>query len=225
MQAINPQYTVLTSSFFPPVQYFTHLFAAKRVLIEVCENYQKKTYRNRYLIYGTNGIIPLSVPVEKGNSAKQNIKDVRVSYIMPWNENHWKTIESAYNSSPYFLYYEDDIREIFIKKWDFLLDMNIASINIIANCLEIKTDLQYTTTYNPPGYYEKDLRELINPKNDVKNDINFIPIEYRQVFGGKYGFISNLSILDLLFNKGPETLLILRDGYNENFSNVVLNLK
>jgi hypothetical protein len=96
---------ILTTSFFPPIQYFTHLFAAEHVLIEAYERYQKKTYRNRYLIYGANGIIPLSVPIEKGDNTKQLIKDVRVSYNMSWNENHWKTIESAYNSSPYFLYY------------------------------------------------------------------------------------------------------------------------
>jgi hypothetical protein len=205
---------ILTSSFFPPVQYFTHLFAAGHVLIETCENYQKKTYRNRYLIYSANGIIPLSVPIEKADTAKQLIKNIRVSYNTPWNENHWKTIESAYKSSPYFLYYEDEIRAVFMKKWDFLFDMNIASINAVENCLEIKTDIALTTTYHPFGYYKTDLRELIQPKININKDINFIPIEYRQVFGLKHGFIPNLSILDLLFNKGPETLLILQEGYN-----------
>ena len=204
---------VLTSSFFPNIQHFTYLYNAQKVMIECCENYQKKTYRNRYEIYGANGIVPLSVPVEKGNTQKQIIKDVRIAYHTSWNETHWKTIESAYNSSPYFLYYEDEIRAVFMKKWDFLLDMNIASINTILNCFEIKKEIELTSTYNLSGYYENDLRELVQPKYDFKNDSKFIPIEYRQVFGLKYGFIPNLSILDLLFNKGPEGLLVLRDGF------------
>ena len=209
---------ILSTSFFPPVQYFTHLFAIQNVLIEACEFYQKKTYRNRYLIYGANGIIPLSVPVEKSNNPKQLIKDVRVSYDMAWNETHWKTIESAYNSSPYFLYYEDEIRMIFMKKWNFLFDMNIASINAIENCLEIKTNISLTTTYQPSGFYKEDLREVIQPKIHTDRDKNFIPVEYRQIFALKHGFIPNLSILDLLFNKGPETLLILERGYVNLFN-------
>ena len=209
----NSLIPILTSSFFPTIQYVTYLYSAKSVLIETCEHYQKKTYRNRYEIYGANGIVPLSVPVEKGNTPKQYIKDIRIAYHTSWNETHWKTIESAYNSSPYFLYYEDDISNVFFKKWEFLLDMNIASIHAILNCLEIKVNIELTSTYNPSGYYENDFREIVQPKNDFRADIKFNPIEYRQVFGLKHGFIPNLSILDLLFNKGPETLLVLRDGY------------
>ena len=203
---------IFSTSFFPPVQYFTHLYSAKGVLMEAWEHYQKKTFRNRYMIYGANGVVPLSVPVEKSDIQKQIIKDVRIAYHTIWNETHWKTIESAYNSSPYFLYYEDEIHAIFNKKWKFLFDMNLASINAILNCLDIKINIELTATYKISEYYENDLRELIQPKNDFRNDMKFTPIEYRQVFGLKYNFVPNLSILDLLFNKGPETLLVLRDG-------------
>ena len=201
---------VFSTSFFPPIQYFSYFYSAKKVLIEAFENYQKKSYRNRCMICGANGIITLSVPVEKTNSTKQLIKDVRVAYHENWNENHWKTIISAYKSSPYFLYYEDDIRPIFTKKWNFLLDLNIAAIETVGNCLEVKTEIQLTEKYYPIDYYENDFRELIHPKKDINEDKNFVPFEYRQVFGTKHGFMPNLSILDLLFNKGPETELVLQ---------------
>ncbi|MCL2073079.1 MAG: WbqC family protein [Marinilabiliaceae bacterium] len=200
---------IFSTAFFPPVQYFSHLYAAKNVLMEANENYQKKSYRNRCMICGANGTITLSVPVEKSINLKQPVKDVRVVYHSNWNENHWKTIESAYSSSPYFLFYENDIRPIFTKKWNFLLDLNIASIHSITDCLEIECEINLTQNYNPVGYYEKDFRELINHKKDIKKDKEFTPMEYHQVFAQKHGFIPNLSILDLLFNKGPETELIL----------------
>ena len=203
---------VFSSAFFPPVQYFAHLFSYKQVLIETYDNYQKKTYRNRCLVAGANEIITLSVPVEKGNSPKQLMKDVKVAYNTNWNETHWKTIESAYNSSPYFLYYEDDIRPVFTKKYNFLLDLNISSIEAVKNCIDIKTNLKFTENFYPTGYYENDFRELIHPKRDIKDDLFFTSVQYRQVFDSKHGFIPSLSILDLLFNKGPETLLVLKEA-------------
>ena len=204
---------ILSSSFFPSVQYFAHLFGAGGALIEANDHYQKKTFRNRYMIYAANGVLTLSVPVESGQSSRILMKDVRVAYDTSWNDVHWKSIEAAYNSSPYFLYYEDDIRPIFEKKWKYLFDMNIASIEAVKNCLGIELNLTPTTEYHAPDYYENDLREIINPKNKLSDDKKFTTVEYRQVFGLKYGFAPNLSILDLLFNKGNETLLIFKDSF------------
>jgi len=216
---ISNSVPIFSASFFPPIQYFARLYAAKKILIEAYENYQKKSYHNRYMIYGANGIIPLSVPVEKGVNAKQLIKDVRIAYCSHWNENHWKTLESTYSSSPYFLYYEDEIRKIFMHKHIFLFDLNIASIVAVEKCLEIKTDIHLTKKYYPAGYYENDFRDLIHPKRDNCDDKNLVEVKYHQVFGHKYGFVPNLSILDLLFNKGPETELVLRAM--TNYTNVL----
>ncbi|MDR2926996.1 MAG: WbqC family protein [Cytophagaceae bacterium] len=201
---------LFSAAIFPPVQLFTHLLASREALFEAYEHYQKKTYRNRYLIGSANGVLPLSVPVEKGDLPKLLMKDVRISYDMQWNEVHWRSIESAYNSSPYYLYYEDEIRAVFDKKWKYLLDMNLASMETIFSCLDIHFNIAKTTEYKPSSFYATDLRILTNPKNNLSDDNSFRIVEYRQVFASKFGFMPNLSILDLLFNKGPETLLVLK---------------
>jgi hypothetical protein len=137
---------------------------------------------------------------------------VRVSYDTPWNEVHWKSIEAAYNSSPYYLYYKDDIEPLLTKKWRFLRDLNEAALRITMECVGVDTPITYSEEYYSEYASVQDLREMIHPKRDYQEDSDFIAQPYRQVFGIAQPFIPNLSILDLIFNKGPESLLILRDS-------------
>lgn len=204
---------IFSSALFAPVQYFTHLEACSQATIELYCNYSRQSFRNRYVIYGANGPLALSVPVVKVPGKKIFTKDVRISYDTPWNEVHWKSIEAAYNSSPYYLYYKDEIEPIFTKKWEFLKDLNEASLRIAMECCDVHTPITYTndyhTVYDPSV---QDLRDIIHPKKDLTTDLAFKPQNYRQVFATGKNFIPNLSILDLIFNKGPESLLVLRDS-------------
>jgi hypothetical protein len=203
---------VFGSAFFPPIQYFAHLILQNETLVEANCNYSRQTYRNRYLISGANGVLQMTVPVEKVSGQKTKTKDIQVSCDTPWQELHWRSIVSAYNASPYFQYYDLDIEPFFNKKWKYLLDMNLASVQTIIECLGLKTSIVLTDDYLPQDQYIEDYREIIHPKKDYGTDTRFQSVSYRQVFEQKHGFLPNLSILDLLFNKGPESLLVLKES-------------
>ena len=203
---------VLEPALFPPVQYFARVACFNEVFIEGHCHYSRQTYRNRYLIAGPNGIMPLTVPVEKVSGKKITTKDIRVSYDTPWNDLHWKSIVSAYNASPYFQFYDLYLEPLFSKKWKYLLDLDLASLNTLMECLEINTNVHLTKYFEPSEHYQTDYREIIHPKKEVTLDPHFKVVPYRQVFEQKLGFIANLSILDLLFNKGPESLLVLHQS-------------
>ncbi len=206
---------IFSTALFAPVQYFAHLYNAGEADIEHNCNYSRQSYRNRFVIYGANGSLPLSVPVVKKSGEKTITRDVRVSYDTPWNEVHWKSIESAYNSSPYYLYYKDDIEPIFKKRWNFLIDMNMAALTVAMECTGVDTSVKFTESYIDIYSEAEDYRNTIHPKIDFLTDPLFTPHPYRQVFLGVGGFVPNLSILDLIFNKGPESLLVLRDSLKQ----------
>ncbi len=203
---------LFSSTLFGPIQYFAHLANEKEALIEIHCHYGRKSYRNRYSILGANDIISLSVPIEKQDK-RCFTKDAKISYDTDWQNQHWKSIESAYNSSPYFLFYKDELYNIIFKKWSNLLDLNISATEWIMECIDIDTKLTYTEEYYFAKEDDFDTRELILPKNRVTTDIHFESTPYRQLFNINNKFVENLSILDLLFNKGPESLLVLRDSY------------
>ncbi|WP_062125625.1 WbqC family protein [Geofilum rubicundum] len=203
---------IFSSALFAPVHYFAHLAACSQAVIELHCHYSRQSYRNRYVIYGANGPMPLTVPVVKESGKKTATKEVRVSYDTPWNEVHWKSIEAAYNSSPYYLYYKDDIEPLFTKKWDLLSDLNAEALRITMECTGVDTPITYSREYHSGNTEMLDLREVIHPKKDFHTDKQFLPRQYRQVFGIEKPFVPNLSILDLIFNKGPESLLVLRDS-------------
>lgn len=202
--------TLLTPACFGPVQYFMHLWRGP-VIIENHANYVRQTYRSRYIIAGANTPLTLSVPVEKGHSLKIPERDVKIAYHMPWQKNHWRSIVSAYNSSPFFEFYMDDIEPFFQKRYTYLLDLNLAVTEVLTDLLSIDSEISFTSEFNQnPGNGILDLRESLHPKKDyTRNDPFFKPVAYKQVFDDRHGFIPNLSILDLLFNKGPEARLIL----------------
>lgn len=205
---------LLSTAFFGPVSYFTYLSAHTECTIEQHEHFIKQTYRNRAIILGANGPVSLIVPVEKGREQKICIKDLRIAYDEAWQRNHWRTIFSAYNSSPFFEYYADEIEPFFRKKHTFLFDFNLKITQTILDILELSTSLQLTESFEQVHAETLNLREKISPKshrNIADPRLKLQP--YTQVFSDKFGFTPDLSILDLLFNEGPSAHSILVDGW------------
>ena len=202
---------LLSTTYFGPVQWYQKLYRANEAWIERHETFQKQTYRNRCVIATTQGTQALTVPVERGNS--QLIKDIRISDHGNWRHLHWNALQSAYGDSPFFMYYEDDLRPFFEQCWDYLFDFNEAIREKLCELLDIQPTIHYTTAYQPPPFTLHpspftDFRESINPKHPAP-DPDFTPRRYYQVYEAKHGFQPNLSIVDLLFNMGPEAIFYL----------------
>ena len=210
---------LLSTTYFGPVQWYQKLYRHEEVQIEQWESFLKQTYRNRCLIATTQGIQALTVPVERkedGGKRKENtIKDVRISDHGNWRHLHWNALVSAYGESPFFEYYQDDIRPFFEKRWDYLFDFNEAIRCKMCELLDIQPKVSFTQFWNDSDDSEysdnsdySDFREAINPKHPLP-DPDFEPKPYYQVYQQKHGFLPNLSILDLLFNMGPEGIFYL----------------
>lgn len=197
------QSVLLPSAYLPPVSFFTAINSGGDVLIEQYDNYCKQTYRNRCRIATAGGIQTLTIPVVKSDTPKQLMKDVRISDHGDWRHVHWNAIESAYMNSPFFMYYQDDFRPFYEKKYDFLLDFNMELTRLIMELAGIRKDLKLTESYTRATDGILDLRGLAEP--GIGEPVN--PQPYWQVFKQKYGFLPNLSSIDLLFNMGPEFTL------------------
>ena len=198
---------VLHPTFFAPIIQYVALASGNPVVYEVQDNFQKQTYRNRCYIYGANGKQLLSVPVIHAHGkGRQKTREVRIDNSFRWQVNMFRSLEASYRSSPFFEFYEDDIRPVFEKRFDFLLDLNLASIEIMADCLSLDGRFEPTEFYNTETDPE-DFRYLVNAKSDLVYELK----AYTQVFQNKYGFLPNLSILDLLFNEGTNALTYLEE--------------
>lgn len=201
---------LLSTAAFAPVQYMVKMLQYEQVFIEAFENFPKQTFRNRYEILAANSPVSLVIPVVKGRGRKVKIKDLKISYDTDWQRNHWRTIFSAYNSSPFFEYYKDDILPFFEKPWKYLFDYNQSSLQTVCELLELEPQLHLTTDFETIPPETLNFREAINPKSHKASpDEHFIPEPYTQVFSDRFGFTPNLSILDLLFNEGPNSLNVL----------------
>ncbi len=195
----------LSSSYLGPVSYYKQIANSEKVVIEQYDNYLKQTYRNRCRIATSNSIMDLSIPVQK-NGTKCKTKDIRIAYSDNWQQIHWRAIESAYSSSPFFEYYRDDFEPFFQIKKEFLIDLNIELQSLVLNLIDISTPVSLTTGYKD-NFLEKefDLRDLFHPKKEYPYALK----PYYQVFQRKFGFQKDLSIIDLLFNMGPESVFYL----------------
>ena len=200
---------LLSTAYFPPVQYVTKALAGKVLVIEKHEHYSKQSYRNRCNISGANGTQLLSVPVKKSHQQKNSVCEVLIDYDTPWQKTHWRAIESAYGKSPFFLYYKDDLEPFFNKEFTHLFDFNNRIFDCVKQLIGLNTEILFTDNYVADPDDSEDLREIIHPKVAINTDPYFIPVPYYQVFATKHGFLPNLSILDLIFNEGPQALPIL----------------
>lgn len=213
---------LLSSTYFGPVQWYQKLFRYDRVRVEACDSFMKQTYRNRCVIVTTAGTQVLTVPVERGAetvapggdsaAGKTLMRDVRISDHGNWRHLHWNALASAYGESPFFEFYADDIRPFFERRWTFLYDFNMEICAKMCELAGIEPDISATSEYLPAGDEAlagtDDLRDVIRPKHP-QEDSSFVPRRYYQVYERKHGFLPNLSILDLLFNMGNESVLYL----------------
>ena len=217
---------LLNTAYFPPIGYFA-LMAKEFTLspdrvnpsivyIEACENYQKQSYRNRCRYYAGDGVQTLSFPIVHTDGSHNNIpiREVRVDYTTDWVTRHKRAIESAYRMSAYFDYYADELFDILDSHPDTLFSLNMQITGFFIGKAGLAVDLRETDTFCPYGsdMYGDDFREKIHPKrpDTILHDLN-LEKPYFQVFSGKYGFIPNLSVMDLLFNEGPDSILYLKN--------------
>lgn len=189
-------------SYFPSISQMAEIVQAEKVTFEIEDNFQKQTNRNRMYIYSPNGKQLLNIPVKHTSAnGHQKTKDIRIERNFEWQKLHFKSLEAAYRSSPYFEYFEDLLQPIYFKKQEFLTDLNFQTLEIVYKCLGIPFEFDKTTEYFHETPAFKDVRELVNGKKD-----EFVCEPYHQVFEEKYQFLNNLSILDLLFNQGRHAL-------------------
>ena len=191
---------VIHPTYFPNILFFSQILNHDKILFEVNDNYIKQSLRNRTSIYHANGILNLSIPVKYSSKKKQIFKEIEICNETDWQKKHLKSIKFAYRSSPYFEFYENQFEKIFTKKEKFLIDINLKSIELLFELIDRKPKYNFTEKYNQNYTGYVDSREISN-FNFSDKSLSFK--KYTQVFETKYGFKENLSMLDLLFNYGP----------------------
>jgi hypothetical protein len=193
---------LVSTAYLPPVEYVSLISRADEVLVEKEENYLKQTYRNRCYILSAHGPQLLSVPVYLGSLHKTPVKDIRIDYSKRWQQVHTGAMTASYNSSPYFEFYFENIEKIISKNHEFLFDLNMELIKTLLEILKMKKTISYTTNFEPVGEMENDFRYKITPKEKS----HFAVKKYFQVFNNGEGFVPDLSIIDLVFNMGPDAV-------------------
>ena len=192
-------------NYFPNIHQFTQIIKANNILFEASDNYQKQTFRNRTYIYGANGKLGLFVPVIHTHNNRELFKDVKISYDSNWMDLHLKSLQSAYRSSPYFEYFEDNFVKLYSEKEKFLVDFNIKCIQLISNLLDLNLNYKISNDYVEKTNDIIDLRGLSNARKEKKIDTP----KYIQVFESKHGYLNNLSIVDLVFSEGPNSVSLI----------------
>jgi len=200
-----PKIALFSTAYMPPVSFFATALQYELIFIEACENYPKQSYRNRCRILGPNGMQTLSIPTLKTAELKRQTKDVCIAYNDRWQQIHWRSILTAYSKSPYFLYYRDAFEPFFEKQYPLLMELNQQLMALIFKLLKLNCQLAYTTQYGEHDLVDHDYRTAFTPKKEI--EIMMPP--YYQVFRERAAFIPDLSILDLLFNLGPEAAAYL----------------
>lgn len=188
------------------IQYYSLLKNAEEVLLDVHEHFEKQSYRNRACVHGANGLLKLIIPLNR-RGIRVPVKDVTINNDEAWQKLHWRSLESAYRSSPYFEYYEHDLKPFFEKEYDSLVAFNLDLQEKIIQLLGLSVTVNLTDSYKKDHEGYVDYRKLIHPKSSSDN--SYPENRYMQVFEDRNGFIENLSILDLLFNEGPNSISFL----------------
>lgn len=200
-----PAYILLSTAYLPPIEYISRIANAEEALIEKEENYIKQSYRNRCYLLTASGVQSLTVPVFMGSLHKTPVKDIRIDYSKRWQQVHLRALAAAYGSSPFFLYYFELIEKIILQGHEFLLDLNMDLLRAILKMIKLEAGVSYTESFSPAEKAENDFRYSILPKK--KSD--FRTKLYTRVFTSKEDHNGKLSIVDLLFNMGPDTINFL----------------
>lgn len=207
--------SVFSTAYLPPISYVLEMMSCNdQIVIEQHEHYSKQTYRNRCHLMGANGMFALSIPVMKKSNSKTCIKDLKIKYDENWQNNHWRSMTSAYLSSPFFMYYQAELEQFYSKRYEFLLDFNLEIMDYVLSKMNLDINYQLGHEFTPINTVENDFRQVIHPKHIwPKTDI-IKP--YKQVFDEKMEFNPNLSILDLLCNEGQNAENYLLQCLNKN---------
>lgn len=202
---------LLDLQYLPSIQWFSKIIGREVVYLESCEHYAKGSYRNRCHIACAQGLQRLSIPLKKGKNAQKPISEVEIAYETAWQAQHWQSIQSAYGKAPFFEYYSDDLKPFYTKKYEKLWDFNYGLLQVLIDLVGVEVTFKPTETYQlETDESILDFRGGVHP--NVKKelpDADFVIKPYAQIFEEKHGFLPNLSILDALFCKGPESILLL----------------
>jgi len=193
---------IVGTQYFGTIEYFTHINRADEVLIEINDHYEKQSFRNRTTILGANGPLNLVVPLLR-RGIRMPTKNVNIEYAHNWDHLHWRSLESAYRSSPYFEFYEHHFEPFYTSNYKSLVELNQAIFEKLITLLNITTPYKYTSEYHKEIEGFEDFRKLSRPQNAQKKP--FPETSYIQVFEDKTGFVPNLSIFDLLCSEGPRS--------------------
>ena len=193
-------------TYFSPIIQFEKIVQAEKCMFEVYDNYQKQTYRTRLSIYTPEGRQDLNIPVKHKKGSKLMTKEVEIENAYNWQRIHFKSLQNFYRTSPFYEFYEDELAPIYEKQEKYLLDFLLKTQEISFEMLQLDLEIKKTTEYRVDYPKNQDFRFLENPKLVLAQTFN----KYTQVFDNKHGFIPNLSILDLLFNEGPNAISLLR---------------
>lgn len=207
------QPVLLSTAYLAPIPYYACLMHAPQIFVEQHEHYHKQSYRNRCRVVAANGVMDLSIPVVTCNN--QDIRKVEIDYSKSWQRQHWLSLEAAYRSTPFFEYYQDDLKP-FYQQQDikYLFDFNAQIQQVICDLIGLHPQTSLTQDFVMPAAEADclDLREAIHPKKNLPESLGYRSQKYTQVFEQQLGFVADMSIVDLLFNMGPESILCLRDS-------------
>lgn len=192
-------------NYLPAISQLKLIIDSKKLIFEINDNFQKQTHRNRTYIYGANGLLLLSIPVIHSQKNRKKFKDVKIAYDYDWLTQHLKSFQISYRSSPFFEYYEDKLVDLYVRREKYLYDFNLRSIDVLFDMLQINLEYDFTK-----GYSEQ-YSDILDYRNNYKKlNSSFKIKEYTQVFESKHGYIENLSVLDLIFNEGPNAINFLK---------------
>ena len=198
---------IIEAQYFPPIEYFKQFVQFPHIVIEAHENYQKGSYRNRCHIANSTGVQVLSVPLRKGKNANQPIREVAIAYDMDWQKQHWQSIRTAYGSAPFWEHYAPQLEPFFLKKYDYLFDLNMAIFETFFKILKLKNTINISLSNS----YNLDFTEGVDFRNKIlPNKSDFQGEKYAQLFQERTGFLPNLSILDLVFCTGPQAMSVIK---------------
>lgn len=199
---------ILSTAYLPPIDYFRVIKENPGWQLEQHENYIKQSYRNRCHIYSANGLLPLQIPVSRKEGSSAPVRRISIDNSENWQVKHWRAIVSAYNSTPFFEYYKEDFIPFYFERYDSLFDFNTSLLKLLLELTGLDQNILLTGSFSN---YESDsdYRTFIHPKKRSPVPENKEKGRYHQVFAHKYGFIPNLSLIDLLFNEGPDSILYL----------------